>query len=51
MYLRASTRRRLRHFGLVLLALVLFTPRLDLPAMPQLTALFSAAGLGQPQAG
>lgn len=51
MYIRRSTRRRLHRAGFLLLALVLLAPKLELPAVPQLTAILHVAGLGQPHIG
>lgn len=51
MYIRRPHRRRLSYAVWLLAALVLFMPKIDLSTPPQLTALLSAVGLGQVQAG
>lgn len=51
MYLRKSTRRRFYRMGLLLVMLVVLTPKLDLDPAPQLTAILTAVGLGQGPAG
>lgn len=50
MYLRISTRRRAWRVGVLLLALVVLTPKFDLPATPQLDTILHAVGLGRPPA-
>ena len=51
MYLRMSTRRRVHRVGLLLVALVVLAPKLDLPAAPQLSEILHAVGLAQPSDG
>lgn len=51
MYLRKTTKRHLKLAGLLLLALVVLMPKLDLSTAPRLAALFQAAGLEPSRAG
>lgn len=51
MYVRKSTRRRVYRGGVLLVALVVLTPKFELPPAPQLTAILNAVGLRQPPAG
>ncbi len=48
---RKTLRRRLFRAGFVLLAVVVLTPKIELGAMPQLTAVLNAVGLETPKAG
>lgn len=50
MYVRKSTRRRIYRGGVLLMALVVLTPKFELPATPELTAMLSVVGLNQPLA-
>lgn len=50
MHARKTIRRRLFRAGFVLLALVLFAPKVELAAMPHLTAVLNAVGLEPPRA-
>ncbi|WP_170926431.1 hypothetical protein [Devosia lucknowensis] len=49
--MRKTTRRRLVRAGFIILALVVLMPKMDLSALPQLTAMFGVAGLELPTIG
>ena len=49
MYLRKTRQRTLKRASLLLVALVIFTPRLELPGTPDLMAFLPAVAQGQPQ--